>query len=782
MRKQHPYKFIVLCSLINNHWKLLIALMIVHCSLNTIKAQTFPVICRTELQAPYSLYLPDYTQVGSTRLAVNLLLQDNSVSNYAVRLRLVIEGNNLTIQTKPDYRPAPVFLNGGVNERFIGSDLEAYFRSENLLFQGISRTEYERNKRLPEGFYRIRFEVLDYNRDIAVSNPLVSNSTAWLLLNDPPLLNFPMQEEKVRPLPQQSLAFSWTPRHTSSPNAARNVEYEFTLVQLIPNTRNPNDAILNSIPIYQTLTRSTQLVYGIAEPNLILGNRYAWRVRAKELSLDNTTGIDLFKNRGYSEVFAFTYGEPCAMPVNSSAEVLNASRAKISWQTGVGNTAFRVEYRKKEASSSEWAYTSTTQLGYSLVDNLEPNTVYEYQIRGFCDRVGNAATSIQEFTTPALAQEAISCGLPQNNIDLTNLVPNTTLKAGDTLQAADFDVKVTRITNSGGGGRFSGEGLMVFPLANRAKVKVVFENIMVNADNRFVEGRIVVVGMGIQVLNDDMINTVNGLFSEIDALLAQAETTASKIDEVLGKMEQVMDMMIKYLPDDLLQELKSSQAALEQAKDEYDRVINDPNATEEQKAKAKADLKKAREAVKQAYQDAASYWKEALIRFIDIIWETLKELKQEYFGKEAATEQELDIAGEAAMKEIFDKQGVTRPNPNDDISGDDGIFLIGRFKEEYIERPSSPRKIEVETTFDGFDTKQKKLRLVKFLNAMLRFYISPEEVKNKFKDDIGLQGEKIIEDIFQGMKERKTDRQLIDRTKNTIIQNVTEVIEFFTQD
>jgi len=739
------------------------------CGLMAFKsyAQTFPVICRTELQVPYSLYLPDYTQVGSTRLAVNLLLQDNSVSNYAVRLRLVIEGNNLTIQTKPDYRPAPVFLNGGVNERFIGSDLEGYFRSENLLFQGISRTEYERNKRLPEGFYRIRFEVLDYNRDIAVSNPLVSNSTAWLLLNDPPILNFPMQEEKVRPLPQQSLAFSWTPRHTSSPNAARNVEYEFTLVQLIPNTRNPNDAILNSIPIYQTLTRSTQLVYGIAEPNLVLGAKYAWRVRAKELSLDNTTGIDLFKNRGYSEVFAFTYGEPCAMPTTSSVEVLNALRAKVSFQAGVGNTAFRVEYRKKEASNSnEWAYTNTTQLGYCLIDNLEPNTVYEYQVRGFCGEVGNAATSVQEFTTPALAQEAISCGLPQHNIDLTNQVPNTNLKAGDTLQAADFDVKITRITNSAGSGRFSGEGLMVFPLANRAKVKVVFENILVNSENRFVEGRIVVVGMGIQVLNDDMINTVNGLFSEIDALLAQAETTISKIDEVLAKMEQVMELMLKYLPDDLLQELKSSQAALEQAKDEYDRIINDPNASEEQKAKAKAELKKAREAVKQAYQDAASYWKEALIKFVKILWRATRELGQEATNG-LSNQLSLFKQKEQSMENI-----VGKPEPEmNEVS----IGIGSEAKEiEDINSFSSSIKDFVAKGNSYYETEDNKM-LGELMITIITNYAQESDMK-ALGDEFKELGKDVVEFILQELKARKEETQIVNALKSTIKEFLLESI------
>ncbi|KOY84368.1 hypothetical protein AD998_21405 [bacterium 336/3] len=739
---------------------------------NKIEAQTFPVICRTELQAPYSLYLNDYTQVGSTRLAVNLLLQDNSVSNYAVKLRLVIEGNNLTIQTRPDYKPAPIFLNGGVNERFLGSDLEAYFRSENLLFQGISRTEYEANKRLPEGFYRIRFEVVDYSREIAVSNPQISNSTAWLLLNDPPLLNFPMQEEKVRPLPQQSMAFSWTPRHTSSPNAARNVEYEFTLVQLIPANRNPNDAILNSIPIFQTSTRSTQLVYGIAEPNLVLGAKYAWRVRARELSIDGSTGIDLFKNRGYSEVFAFTYGEPCAVPVASSVEVLNAIRAKVSFQAGAGNTTFRVEYRKKSTNSTEWAYTNTTQLGYALIDNLEANTTYEYQVRGFCGELGNGAGSISEFTTPALAQESISCGLPQNTIDLTNQVPKTSLNPNDTIQAADFDIRVSKITNSGGSGRFSGEGLMVFPLANRAKVKVKFDNILVNADNRFVDGRIIVVGMGIQVLSDETINTVNGLFTEIDGLLAQAETNLAKLDEVLAKMEQVLDLMLKYLPDDLLQELKSSQTALEAAKDEYERIKNDPNASEADKAKAKENLKKAREAVKQAYSDAASYWKDALVKFVNIVWETLKELKRDIVTETPIAIENLN------NKNVVIKAQLDPILTTDAYSDENDEGFTEEFYEVMATEPTNPNLVKFKQDILDLEKKRKAVYFIRATFMLVAYYIDIESVKSDFAKDDVLNGQDLIEFILQELKQRKTETVIIQNLKQKIRTKLEDFGEF----
>ncbi len=665
---------------------------------------------------------------------------------------------SLRSNTNNGGKPAQIVLNGGVNERFLGSDLEAYFRSENLLFFGISRAEYERNKRLPEGFYRIRFEVLDYNRDIALSNPQVSNSSAWLLLNDPPILNLPRQEEQVRPLPQQNLVFSWTPRHTASPNAARSVEYRFELFQLIPKTRNPNDAVLTSIPIFQSTTRSTQLVYGIAEPALTLGERYAWRVQAREEG-----GLDLFKNRGYSEVFAFTYGEPCSLPQANTAEVLNAMRARIAWQPGSGNTEFWVEYRKKGASY--WTNTSKTPLSFALLNDLEPENTYEYRVRGFCGEVGNNVGNIGEFSTPAIEQEAIACGLPQNPIDLSNQVPKENLKVGDTLQAADFDVKITKITNNPGAGRFSGEGLMVFPLANRAKVKVKFENILVNAENRFIDGRIVVVGMGIQVLSDEMIANVNALFSEIDALLAQAETTLAKLDEVLAKMEQVMEMMIKYLPDDLLQELKSSQAALELAKDEYERIKNDPNATEEQKAKAKAELKKAKEAVKKAYGDAATYWKEALVKFVKILWRATRELGQEAVSGKSSKENEKNTA----QNELENIIGQKVTSDLTFLDSDTEDYTI---QQKLNEIPAGTTQFLQKSGV--FFKKKIALDVNVFSRLLIRAFTTEDSMK-KLGDDLKEIGVDIVEFILIELKERKTEDVIVANVKIKLLEPFIQI-------
>ncbi|MGB3468245.1 MAG: hypothetical protein WBA74_23365, partial [Cyclobacteriaceae bacterium] len=289
-----------------------------------LQAQRFPVRATTIITPPYSIYLSDYTAPESSSLQLILQLRDFEELEYRARLRLTIEGQGITIRTKNNYRPAPLIIRGGGAENLDGYDLRNYFNPDNMDFSGISRAEFLQSGTLPEGFYTFTFEVLDYDRGVVVSNPAIAN--AWLVLNDPPLINLPFNGDKVLASEPQNIFFSWTPRHTASPNSAFSTEYEFTLVELWPANRNPNDAILASNPIYRTVVNTTSLNYGIAEPLLIPGRQYAFRLRAYD-----TNGRDLFKNTGYSEVFVFQFGDKCLAPAETEVSTLEPNRARVAW-------------------------------------------------------------------------------------------------------------------------------------------------------------------------------------------------------------------------------------------------------------------------------------------------------------------------------------------------------------------------------------------------------------------------------------------------------------------
>ena len=134
-------------------------------------AQVYPIQVSTQLTPPYTPYLTDYTSPGSQRLMVQLTANDVSISNYQCRFRITIDGVGITIRTKQNFVPqATTFYGGGAPQILYGEDLLEYFNPNNLDFSGLSRSEFVKTGKLPEGIYRFTIEVLDYNRGVVVSN------------------------------------------------------------------------------------------------------------------------------------------------------------------------------------------------------------------------------------------------------------------------------------------------------------------------------------------------------------------------------------------------------------------------------------------------------------------------------------------------------------------------------------------------------------------------------------------------------------------------------------
>lgn len=227
------------------------------------QAQVYPVQGNSVLIPPYSVYLADYTNGATDRLILNLVLNDVTRPELKVRLRTRIIGQNILLETKPEYIGKELVLQGGIPLRITGSELIEYFNPNNLNFSGISRREFDKTGSLPAGFYQFCFEVLEYNRGVKISNSICANG--WLILNDPPIINLPRNGEKLTPTQPQNIVFQWTPRHTGSPNSAFSTEYDIKLVELWPVNRNPNDAILTSPPILETTTRGTTFIYDVSQ-------------------------------------------------------------------------------------------------------------------------------------------------------------------------------------------------------------------------------------------------------------------------------------------------------------------------------------------------------------------------------------------------------------------------------------------------------------------------------------------------------------------------------------
>ncbi len=450
-------------------------------------AQQYPVQGSLAIASPYPANLSDYANSNIQSLALNLTLTDLSMANKRVRLKVFIQTQNATIaQSIDNISGEPlIMLDGGIPQRFTNAELAHYFRLENL--QGINPDGYARS--LPEGVYTIGFEVYDYFTGNKLSGRIAQ--TFWIIINDPPLLNSPTDKSKIADFTSGSggnggIIFNWTPRSSQ----VTNTEYEFTLSELWDAAGDPYQQFMSAIPKYQTtVSNTTTLIYNQAQPSLISGYTYAWRVRAKAKA--GFEDVGLYRNDGYSNLFTFRYGDPCPAPQSLALEAKTSDAIVATWDTPVGATTggitYKLAYRKYSAAGQwSWVETETFDL-FRTISGLEPATEYELKVGVPCNQTNEVVyTPSQRATTMAAGQiSGIECG-KEPTIDLSKQTLLTLLKAGDVVMANDFPTTISRVTGTSQG--WSGEGWTKVPWLGDTRIHVTYASIKVNSDYKLIDG------------------------------------------------------------------------------------------------------------------------------------------------------------------------------------------------------------------------------------------------------------------------------------------------------
>ncbi len=506
---------------------------------NLAVAQTYPVAASIQLIPPYSVYLSDYSSTNADNLRLMLLFNDQFKDNIDIKLRFKIEGSGVKIQTDPNYQPPPYTLNKSIPEQLSGYDFSGYFNANNLLFSGsLTKDQYRRRAALPDGYYRFCVQAFDYRTNAPLSDEVCAS--AWFVYNDPPRMNQPSCGLTMKILDPQFIMFSWLPMHSGSPNAAFTTEYTFQLVQIMPKGRNPNDAMLSGITIYETTTTAPQIIYGPAEPALMAGEQYAWRVQAKE-----ALGRDLFKNNGFSEVCWFTYGNSCDPPENIFSSVEGAQRATINWDAAPATNQYSVEFREFKSVNKNW-YGVTTINTRQTLTNLRPNTTYEYRVKCICGVNSSDYAKADTFHTRQIAQSTmLSCGQTplKETIDSTKKL--AALHKGDEVTIQDF--VMTIVEASGSNGRFSGMATIPIKMLNTT-LYTEFKNIGINDQYQVYAGSVKVTSGMIALLPPDLkakvlekYNEIIAIGDEIDNGLGKADQLITKGTEIYNKASDIYD-------------------------------------------------------------------------------------------------------------------------------------------------------------------------------------------------------------------------------------------------
>jgi len=605
-----------------------------------LNAQVYPVQVTPVLTPPYNQKIASYATTTEIKLRVNILLLDINEFNRKVRLKLIIKGQGLNIQSQQFVNgAAPVYLNGGTNKILTNLDISSHFQLNNLL--GINPQQY--NRPLPDGRYYFCFEVYDFFTNQKISN--TGCFPVFLILNDPPQLNLPQRGEQIILNNHRGINFSWTPRHLN----AGAVRYEFELRELWDTQIDPQAAFLASPPLFQTIVPATMYNYGMSNSALLADKTYGWRVRA--ISTNGISENSVFKNNGFSEIYHFRLTKDCDAPKQTLSEALSQQLVKIHWQGNYEHNKYHVQYRKvsytietekqekrrqkknkKRAKRGKPAKEFTpkkvdyewfevyTQNEQAQIANLEGGQTYEFRVGGTCSSLTSYTqyytySRVNEFTMPT-KDETVSynCGV-HPEISISNKNPLQNISVNETFKAGDFPVTVKEIQSNKG--KFSGKGFIVVPYLADTKIAVVFEGISINTDYQLIDG----------VVNTSYDPTWGGVESVdefVQDLIAQIEVLFKKREEELNELKTIIEE-----GEEPTLKLESINSMLNDINNGVDALINSPVATEAQKEELEA-LK-----ISQFYADTSS----------DV-------------EKEIANQQEISKRVEAIKEDIIQAENV----------------------------------------------------------------------------------------------------------------------------
>jgi hypothetical protein len=456
-------------------------------------AQQYPVQGFLRINAPYPAFLSDYASPYSNKLNLSLTLTDLTLPDCRVRLRFTIARQNGVVARNADFLQSGesvIILSGGIPHTLTSTELAPYFRPENL--QGLSPDAY--SSQLPEGMYTFSVEVFDYFTGRKLSASI--GQMLWIMLSEPPLLEEPANKARLadfmEPASTGNIIFRWTSRSA----IAAYTEYTFTLCEIWDEQGDPYRQFLASIPKYQTTTPATTLLYGPADPPLLPGKLYAWRVQAKAKEGLETVG--LYRQNGESEIRLFRYGSNCPKMTDYRVEVKSDTRIYLSWTAPLNalpGTGYKVAWHKIDPPGKwPWHEAPATTDNYYYLNDLKPGSDYELKVGVVCPEGQQSGAepeviygNIQRTTTlPQGKTAGVECGRTPPPVDLSNQTLIDELKVGDAVMAADCEHVITKLSGDKNG--WSGECYVEEPMLGGIRLKMTFKNIRVNTDKRMIAG------------------------------------------------------------------------------------------------------------------------------------------------------------------------------------------------------------------------------------------------------------------------------------------------------
>ena len=479
-------------------------------------AQNYPVEIMVSVDPPHSLHLSDYFRTGKVKFT--LFMKDLNKLNYPVILQISLTHQNqgAIISSYNSIIEDPIYLSAG---EAIESSLDKFLGS----FDQVALNKYEL---LSEGYYSLCVEAIDWQTQLPVSHPHCYD--LFLNLDDAPSIFYPEQNSILEAQPSQNLNISWT--HFAVNFNAENIQYELFIFEKPEGPVVAVDIVNHNLPVFSTTTYSQNLF--ITESDLMLepGTNYILLVQASA-----TFSSHLFKNSGYSELVEFTYGVSCPPPLNTIITTWH-DKATIDWESDMNHTSYEFNFRAKD--EVKWNSIILNQ-NHHEIEQLIKDSTYYFQIRPFCHSQPGDLAELDSFQIEK-DEISFSCESVAAAESVTNEVPNQDLVIGDFIIANGFKIQLGQINYNDN--NVSGEGFIIIPYLNDARVYVEFTDIKVNTDHQLFEGII-----DIRSIENDFTEKASrlaDLLSEIDNYLNLASACLGESDEFDAYVNYVKSQML----------------------------------------------------------------------------------------------------------------------------------------------------------------------------------------------------------------------------------------------
>jgi len=272
-----------------------------------LNAQVYPVGVTPMQLGPMSVYFDDFYSVLQPKIKTLITMNDMSVAQRDVYLKIKLTGPGVNIITTPGQKPLqPTTVYSSIPLDLSGVELADFFNFDHLSFSGISRAQLEVNSRLPEGAYTLYFTVLDYETNAQLSSEMPLS--LQLALSDPPSIMSPQMGGVVTTIDPANFTLNWMLSNSNSLVDIANVNYQIKIYEVTSNTTLPQNAIVNNqaLLVWESELLNQYIYnYGITDPPLEVGKKYVFTVQA----IENAPRTQI-KNNGYSAPYWFYYGYP----------------------------------------------------------------------------------------------------------------------------------------------------------------------------------------------------------------------------------------------------------------------------------------------------------------------------------------------------------------------------------------------------------------------------------------------------------------------------------------